>query len=328
MEYQPAIEYEITPIPVPDPKQTRRAASFCAFAAVAQTVIAYGLVILFSLLMRNVPIGERAYADLSLAVNTVAVDLVAMPLAWLLLLRRTPKNAAPQTESYARSYVGTFFFYLPCAFLLMYAGALTGRLVGMFFGKGLNDVVDNMIGSVDVWVSLLCAGIVGPVCEELFFRKAMMDRLSGIHPTDAILFTALLFGLVHGNLTQFLYAFPLGVLLGYVYHRTGKIGNTIALHIGINLIGGIVPQLIETINGIGGEGAKYLTTLATLLYSSATIALCILGIVRLIRYRRQFFAPETDFARYRRPFYLNAGFIVACVVFTALFVLAELPLSN
>lgn len=325
MEYQPEYEYEIVPASAPDPKPMRRAASFCAFGAVAQTLIAYGLVVGFSAFISAVFHAELN-ADWSLIVNTVTIDLIAMPLAWLLLLRRTPRNALREAEAPQPLSFRAFFFYLPCAFVLMYAGALTGRLVGLLFGKGLNDVVDGMIGSVNPWISLLCAGIIGPVAEELFFRKAMIDRLSGFHPADAIVYSALLFGLVHGNLTQFLYAFPLGLLLGFVYYRTQNIGHTILLHVAVNLLGGIVPQVINLMEeaGAGNNVLKLIASLATALYSVMTIVLCVFGIIHLIRRRRQFFTIRPELPRFRRPFYINAGFIVACVVFTVLFVLAEI----
>ena len=324
MEYRSEIEYEIIPAPAPDPKPVRRAASICAFAAVVQILIAYGLVTGFSVLMSAV-FHTEVSADWSLIVNTVVIDLIAMPLAWLLLLRQSPRNALREAEAPQPLSFRAFFFYLPCAFVLMYAGALTGRLVGVLLGKGLNDVVDGMIGSVNPWISLLCAGIIGPIAEELFFRKAMIDRLSGFHPTDAILFSALLFGLSHGNLTQFLYAFPLGVLFGFVYYRTQNIGHTILLHVAVNILGGVVPQVINLLEEADAQNSvlQLIASLATALYSMMTIVLCVFGIIHLIRRRRQFFPIRTELPRFRRPFYINAGFIVACVVFTGLFILAE-----
>lgn len=326
MEYQTVIEYDPTPVPKPDAKGARRAASFCAFAAVSAILLAYALILLFSFLMRDVALSDRASADLTLIANTVAIDLVAMPLAWLVFLRRVPKNDIAEDTVRSPLSPRVFFFYFPCAYMLMFAGALLGRLIGFLFGKGLSDVVGGTIEAVDVWVTLLCAGIVAPIAEELFFRKAMIDRLKGFHPTDAILYSALLFGLIHGNLTQFLYAFPLGVLLGFVYYRTRNIGHTILLHMGINILGGVVPQLISMIPDSEDLSVQILSKGAQLAQSGLIIVLCVFGIIHLVRYRKQYFPIRTELPRFRRPFYINAGFIVACVVFTVLFVLAEVAI--
>ena len=203
----------------------------------------------------------------------------------------------------------------------MYAGALMGTLIGMLFKKGLSNVVEQAIGSVDVWVSVLCAGIIGPVAEELFFRKAMIDRLSKFHPTDAILFSALLFGLIHGNLTQFLYAFPLGILLGIIYYHTQNIGYTILLHAALNALGGLVPQLLT---GPAEGEASIVLLLGSAVFGLFVLAMFITGVVLLIVKRKQFLPIPSDRPHCGKPFFLNAGFIVACIAFIALFVLTEI----
>ena len=321
MEYIP--ETEPSYMPAPEPNDTRRAASLCAFAAIAATLLSYAILFAYGILTVNAAFSDRMSANLTLLVNTAAVDFVALPLAWLAFLRRIPKNDACEIETRTPLSLKKLLFYFPCAFVLMYAGALLGTLIGMLFKNGLSDVVEQAIGSVDIWVSALCAGIIGPVAEELFFRKAMIDRLSKYHPIDAILFSAVLFALIHGNLTQFLYAFPLGVLLGIIYYRTQNIGYTILLHIAINLIGGVVPQLV-----MGGIAVlpESMNTLVTFVYSQIIIVICVVGLIFLIRRRREFLPIQSSVPRFRRPFYLNAGFIIACVLFTGLFILSEVSL--
>ena len=321
MEYIPETEPLYTP--VPEPRSTRRAASLCAFAAIAATLLSYAILFAYGILTVNAAFSDRMSANLTLLVNTAAVDFVALPLAWLAFLRRIPKNDACEIETRTPLSLKKLLFYFPCAFVLMYAGALLGTLIGMLFKNGLSDVVEQAIGSVDIWVSALCAGIIGPVAEELFFRKAMIDRLSKYHPIDAILFSAVLFALIHGNLTQFLYAFPLGVLLGIIYYRTQNIGYTILLHIAINMIGGVVPQLV-----MGGIAMlpESMNTLVTFVYSQIIIGICVVGLIFLIRRRREFLPIQSSVPRFRRPFYLNAGFIIACVLFTGLFILSEVSL--
>ncbi len=321
MEYIPETEPLYTP--VPEPRSTRRAASLCAFAAIAATLLSYAILFAYGILTVNAAFSDRMSANLTLLVNTVAVDFIALPLAWLAFLRRIPKNDACEIETRTPLSLKKLLFYFPCAFVLMYAGALMGTLIGMLFKKGLSNVVEQAIGSVDIWVSVLCAGIIGPVAEELFFRKAMIDRLSKYHPIDAILFSAVLFALIHGNLTQFLYAFPLGVLLGIIYYHTQNIGYTILLHIAINMIGGVVPQLV-----MGGIAMlpESMNTLVTFVYSQIIIGICAVGLIFLIRRRREFLPIQSSVPRFRRPFYLNAGFIIACVLFTGLFILSEVSL--
>ena len=323
MEYIPETEPLYTP--VPEPRSTRRAASLCAFAAIAATLLSYAILFAYGILTVNAAFSDRMSANLTLLVNTVAVDFIALPLAWLAFLRRIPKNDACEIETRTPLSLKKLLFYFPCAFVLMYAGALMGTLIGMLFKKGLSNVVEQAIGSVDVWVSVLCAGIIGPVAEELFFRKAMIDRLSKYHPIDAILFSAVLFALIHGNLTQFLYAFPIGVLFGIIYWRTKNIGYTILLHVFMNTVGGVAPQIMTMFTQGEGEGlAAMFGALVSMLFASLMLGLVVVGIVFLIRYRKRFLPIESPLPRCRKPFYLNVGWFVACTVFVGMFLAVEL----
>ena len=61
MEYRP--EMQFPDMPIPDAKGARRAASFCAFAAVAETAIAYLFIIAFSFLTRDAAFDSDTYND-------------------------------------------------------------------------------------------------------------------------------------------------------------------------------------------------------------------------------------------------------------------------
>ncbi|MEE9558981.1 MAG: CPBP family intramembrane glutamic endopeptidase [Candidatus Brocadiales bacterium] len=81
--------------------------------------------------------------------------------------------------------------------------------------------------------AILAFGIlIGPVTEELLFRgflqPALRDVLGGV---KAILFTSFLFALVHFNLYIFIQIFILGLLLGYLYEKTGTLAAPVAVHI-------------------------------------------------------------------------------------------------
>lgn len=63
---------------------------------------------------------------------------------------------------------------------------------------------------------VLYAGLLAPVTEELLFRGLVQRSLLPFGKKFAILFSALTFGLFHGNLLQTPYAFAVGLVLGYV----------------------------------------------------------------------------------------------------------------
>lgn len=62
---------------------------------------------------------------------------------------------------------------------------------------------------------ILYVAVVAPVVEELLFRGAVLRSFQPFGKRFAIVFSALLFGLFHGNLIQIPFAFLTGLVLGY-----------------------------------------------------------------------------------------------------------------
>ena len=60
---------------------------------------------------------------------------------------------------------------------------------------------------------------VAPITEELLMRGVILKNACRVSQRFGILITAFIFGLMHENLAQFLFTFPLGILLGYITIR-------------------------------------------------------------------------------------------------------------
>ena len=84
---------------------------------------------------------------------------------------------------------------------------------------------------------LLGSCLLIPIAEELLYRGVVYKRLRLlVGVTPAIVLSALLFGLMHVNLVQFLYAGILGLLLAFMLERTGRLYAPILGHIAANLV--------------------------------------------------------------------------------------------
>lgn len=80
--------------------------------------------------------------------------------------------------------------------------------------------------------SSLMVVILGPVVEEIFFRGFTYNAFKhrwGVH--KAMLLTAVIFAALHTNLIGFLPILALGLLLVYVYEKTGALICPITIHI-------------------------------------------------------------------------------------------------
>ena len=80
----------------------------------------------------------------------------------------------------------------------------------------------------------LFIGILAPVAEEVVFRGAVLRSLltvmEGRWRWGAIAVSAVIFGAVHGNESQFLHAVLTGVLLGWMYERIRSIVPGLVCH--------------------------------------------------------------------------------------------------
>lgn len=88
----------------------------------------------------------------------------------------------------------------------------------------------------NVLLLILMSVVIGPAAEEVTFRGMMYRRMrSHIGKPMAVLLSSLIFGLYHGNMVQFLYTMPVGILLALVYEKSGSLKLTIAVHMALNL---------------------------------------------------------------------------------------------
>ena len=74
--------------------------------------------------------------------------------------------------------------------------------------------VNASLFSSTVWVELFGTSVVTPILEEMLYRGLVYNRLKRSGRTGmAIVISGLIFGLIHFNLVQFLYAGLIGIFL-------------------------------------------------------------------------------------------------------------------
>ncbi len=174
----------------------------------------------------------------------------ALPIAWL-VLRRIPTSPHNPDFTHRGATVdkpgfgfGQYMLLLIIAFGCMTAGGLVGSIVMSVLSAIMDyDYANGLVSIVSespIWATFIGTCICAPIGEELLFRKLLIDRTRRFGDLPAILLSGLLFGLFHGNLFQFFYAAAVGMILAYLYTRTGKYWLCVAMHAIINFMGSIV----------------------------------------------------------------------------------------
>ncbi len=144
--------------------------------------------------------------------------------------------------------IGNSLAVFPIACFITIAGSIIGNLfhniLQIIFNVEVGDVLTETANSMSLPVQIIFFVIIAPLGEELIFRKLLLDRTAKYSEGAAILFSGLTFALFHGNITQMFYAFGVGLLLAYMYVKTGSYMRCVILHGGINAVFGVlVPQL-------------------------------------------------------------------------------------
>ncbi len=104
------------------------------------------------------------------------------------------------------------------------------------------EKADGVSGKI---ILVILTIVLAPIVEEIFFRgflqRAAIQFIKNRHV--AIILVAVLFSAVHYSLDISWNAqwhlwgvFVIGVVLGYIVNRTGRLGMAIATHIGFNLV--------------------------------------------------------------------------------------------
>ena len=97
----------------------------------------------------------------------------------------------------------------------------------------------------NIIVQILATVLLAPILEEVVFRGTILRRLkdTSVKFHGANIIQALLFALIHGNVLQGIYAFLLGIILGFLYVKFNSIWAPIAMHIGFNAFGALIANI-------------------------------------------------------------------------------------
>lgn len=110
------------------------------------------------------------------------------------------------------------------------------------------DDLEQMFQDITVGsyiAALLSIGIMGPIAEELLLRGLIFNTLERIYakPWFAIVISSVIFGIMHGNFVQSVYAFVAGLFVSFIYYKTRTLKWPILIHIIINTSGTLPPAL-------------------------------------------------------------------------------------
>ena len=149
-------------------------------------------------------------------------------------LRRAPINLkGRKTENKPAVIIGGISLVWGAAYVNSYIVSLI---------PGFSDALEDLTGTgsdltvLQIILAVISTALIPAIFEELLYRGLVLGNLIPFGRGFAVVFSALMFGIMHQNPAQLFYATAAGLVLGYVYIKTESFLMCVIIHFINNFI--------------------------------------------------------------------------------------------
>ncbi len=176
---------------------------------------------------------EKFFDSSSISMGINMIVLMACSIGIFLI---GSKIANTKISSYFNTTGLTFkkiVIYFIISFFIRYVGNVVAILFEMIF-SGVDMSVGSEIMSYQSTKTIVITAIyvcfVAPVTEELMYRGFVLKNLSRVSQRFGIMVSSLMFGLMHANVSQFIFAFIMGIFLSHITIKHNSIIPSMIVH--------------------------------------------------------------------------------------------------
>ena len=258
-------------------RNIRRDANFVGFVLiallVAQLVVAFGLRFLTAARLLNVAtLDNTGYLFLNMLLYIV---YLAVPAVLVALIARRRQNPFPTRRVSVGNYAVALFGGMTMAVAANYATSLIMSILTAV-GVPYPQFPQTQSGTpVSLILNLVSTAVLPALLEEMVMRGYVLGALRRYGDKLAVILSAALFGLIHGNVLQVPFAFFLGLTLGWLVVQTGSIWPAVLLHFGNNAMS-VLLDYVELAVGDNAT-ATVLTFLVLVVIGTAVLSAAFLS---------------------------------------------------
>lgn len=220
----------------------RRGANFCGLMILmmfcANLVISIVLIALGSFGALDFAAADYGLGNTGYLVLNMVLYLLFLPVPALL----TAANSRVRVYPLPLKKVGfgaAVCLLLAGMGLAILSNVLSSYLMDFFtlLGVPYPEFPDTMeLTATSLVLNIISTAVLPALAEELIFRGYIQGALKPYGNGIAIVLSAFLFGIFHGNILQFPFAFFMGLVFGWLLAATGSIWPCVLLHFGNNLM--------------------------------------------------------------------------------------------
>ncbi len=260
----------------------------------------------------------------SVAMWTFQIVVSTLMFTLPFIIMTVPMNVRVSTAcNFSRPQKGTFLPLLLVGMgVTMLANFLNSVLLGILQALKFKEFTVALPTNVrDGWqisVLVLLGGAILPaLIEEFAIRGIVLGGLAKFGSRFAIIASALLFGIMHGNMEQIPFAVILGLYLGFVTLRSGSIWTAVAIHFVNNCFAFFIDLL-------GSIASPQTVTIVSLIYTISSISLALFAVAFFGRDKTLFRLKKEEETQLSLSEKLLAFLSTPCIILTLLYVLFQL----
>jgi len=261
--------------PAPEPTSLLKAVSI-VWPVLVYNVISQVVLIVFAYFMQWIslengnmlPLAEwvRAHSVLISGVVKALSMAAGAGAVWHYFVKETPVIAMPKGR---KKDIGILFILGGCAAL---AVNILFSLIGFTGSSEVYEQVAEKQFALPLWAGIILYGIVSPIAEEIVFRGIVYNRMHRQYGKwIAIIGSALLFGLYHGNIVQALYGFMLGLLIAVLYEKYASFAVPVIIHSAAN----VFVYVVTSVTGVADMVMTWPVMLICILLSGGLLGACL-----------------------------------------------------
>ncbi|MCI1268398.1 MAG: CPBP family intramembrane metalloprotease [Ruminococcus sp.] len=263
----------------------------------------------------------QSNSSISMGINLIGFLICNVGFA-LLGLRMAKIKPLTIIKTRDFNFARCFQYCLIAIFLQMIAGCTSFGISDIIEKYGytvysVDDAFQNNIITGKL-ITFIYTCIVAPITEEIFFRGMMLKLLSKANQRFAVFATAFLFGLGHGNISQFALGFIVGIFFAHITLKHNSIVPSIIAHMFLNTFSTVLSEFCTQKSSLISASLGFVYNIVA-----------ILGFILLIEFRLANKLPSTTPEQSRRgiaiaktsvPFVFAVVIYVGIVAYNILFV--------
>ncbi|GAA0180783.1 type II CAAX endopeptidase family protein [Clostridium sediminicola] len=235
------------------------------------------LVIITSLLLKYLLAPLLAKLHFSLEFYLVFPEILLFLITAIIYFVIT-KESVIQTLRFKKISIVTVLIVIGIAILSQPIAQLLSFISQLVFPNTIANLFQRLAEIPFIYKLIIIAGVPA-ICEEVFARGIALKGYDDVDIKRASLMNGLIFGIMHLNGQQFLYAFALGTLFAYMVRITGSIFTSMIAHFTVNGLQVLQAEIALKVVDFMGEEYQNIQKLGVKGLPSSTILNMLIGLV-------------------------------------------------